>query len=252
MARQHDTETEILVETESFDLPSGRPVTIREITGAAQKVFSRKDDLMSGKWINKYLYHAVTMLDGNPIPTNYGEANVLFLDMLSGDRNYLLTKVRMFNFGTAMDFNFECPDCHKTSGYHVDLQEAIDSKELKMYPYREDMPLVVEFRGGNVEIEYPTGRTEEWLYSHNDNMDVIFSTMPFCKTFNGRPPKYSDFENLYARDLNKIRNAIEDLKGGFDERLELKCLHCQRINSAPLHLIPEFFFPRTMREYVGI
>ncbi len=235
---------------ESFELPSGVQVEIQELTAASQKVFSDKQLIKSGKWINKLMLNALVSIDGKPIPENAGEANALLLDMKSGDRNYLLLRIRMQNFGEEMDFNYECPKCKKTAGYHINFKDALDNGSLKVYPYREDVPIEVETRSGTALIDYPTGRTEEWLSMQKDP-DIILGTMGYCKSFNGHPPTYKEFEGLYAKDLTKIRLAGEDLKGGLDPRIELECVECDTSFSIFLYQIPDFFIPQMMTGSIG-
>ena len=242
---------EITGEIVSFDLPSGISVEIQELTAASQKVFTDKQLVKSGKWLNRLLRHALVSLDGKPLPENAGEANSILLDMKSGDRNYLLLQVRMQNFGEEMDFNYECPKCKKTAGYHINFKEALDNGTLKVYPYREDMPIEVETRSGVALVDYPTGRTEEWLSMQKDP-DIILNTMGYCASFNGHPPTYKEFEALYAKDLTKIRLAGDELKGGLDSRIELECAECDSSFSIYLYQIPDFFIPQMTTGSIGL
>ena len=242
---------EITGEIVSFELPSGITAEIQELTAASQKVFTDKQLMKSGKWLNRLLRHAIVSLDGKPLPENAGEANSLLLDMRSGDRNYLLLQVRMQNFGTEMNFNYECPKCKKTAGYHINFKEALDNGTLKVYPYREDMPIEVETRSGVALVDYPTGRTEEWMAMQKD-IDIILDTMGYCTSFNGHPPTYKEFEALYAKDLNKIHLAGVELKGGLDPEIELDCVECGSSFPVYLSLIPDFFIPRMTTGNIGL
>ncbi|MBR0034983.1 MAG: hypothetical protein IJP54_04855, partial [Synergistaceae bacterium] len=165
-------------------LPSGIVAEIQELTAEAERVLDNKQEVKSGKWLNKFLVKALVSLDEKPIPKNEGEAINLLLDMKSGDRNYLLLQVRIMNYGPEMSFNYTCPNCGKISGYSLNLQEMLDDGTLKVYPYRDDMPIVVETRGGIAEIDYPTGRTEQWVAGLKD-MDRIHFAMAMCSKFNG-------------------------------------------------------------------
>ena len=185
------------------------------------------------------------------MPENEGEANTILLDMKSGDRNYLLLRIRMQSYGDELIFNYECPSCRKTSGYKINLREYLDNGTLKITPYREDVPLIVETRAGTAEIDYPTGRTEQWLAQQTD-FDTVNLALAGCKTFNGHAPVYSEFSKMLVKDLNKIRLAFLSLKGGLDPRIELDCLECGRSYDVMLYQIPDFFIPQTMAESIGL
>ena len=235
-----------------FTLPSGRPVEIHELTGKAEKVLTSKPDLQSGKWFNKFIAHALVSLDDKPVPDNEGELISLLLDMKSGDRNYLALQIRMLNYGPELIFNHECPKCGKTSGYKVDLQEMLDDGTLQVHPYRKDVPIMLETRAGTAEIDYMTGRVEQWLAEQKE-LDTIKIAVASCKSFNGKPPVYKEFTEMFSGDLARIRLAGSELnaKGGLNASIELDCPDCGNSYSVMLYQIPDFFTPLTTAESIG-
>lgn len=239
------------MDTLKITLPSGRTAEIKEFTAEAERLLDNKQEMKSGRWLNKYMAKALVALDDKPVSSNEGEVVNALLDMLSGDRNYLLLQIRMMNYGSDLTFSYKCPKCGKTSGYSLDLQEMLNDGTLKVYPYREDMPLIVKTRGGIAEIEYPTGRQEQWLASL-PNMDRIHIAMAFCRMFNGKPPEYKDFANLFAKDIAEIRKAGNSLKGGLDAEIELDCLECDNSYSVMLYQIPDFFTPLMTTDTAGL
>ena len=236
-----------------FTLPSGRPCEIQELTADAERLLTSKPDLKSGKWFNKFIAKALVSLDDKPVPKNEGELISLLLDMKSGDRNYLALQIRILNYGSEMVFNYKCPDCKKTSGYKVDLQQMLDDRTLKVYPYREDVPVVVETSSGIAEIDYSDGRREQWLAEQSD-IDLIKIAMASCSLFNGHPPEYKDFSNMLAKDLAKIRLASNELnaKGGLSPFIELDCPECDSSYQVRLYDIIDFFTPLTTAESIGL
>ena len=242
---------EVAGEVESFNLPSGIPVEIQEIDAAAERLLTNRKEMASGRALNKIMLNALVSFNNKPLPDNEGEANTLLLDLKTGDRNYLLLRIRMQSYGDDLIFNYECPHCHKVSGYKINLREILDSGDLKVYDYREDMPLIVETRGGTAEIDYSTGRTEQWLAQVTE-FDSVKVALAACKSFNGKPPSYSEFSKLPVKDLAKIRMAYLGLKGGLDPRIELDCLECDRSYDAMLYSIPDFFIPATSGESIGL
>ena len=237
--------------TETFALPSGIEVEIKELSGKSEQILADKRELRDGKWLNKFLASALVSVDGKPVPSNHGELVNLLLDMKTGDRNYLMLRVRMASYGEEMQFNWECPKCHATAGYELNLQHLLDDGTLKVYPFRNDMPLIVETRAGIAEVDYMTGRTEQWI-AQLKNFDTIYLAMAACSSFNGKPPEYKEFLNMYVKDLTKIRLAFMSLKGGLDPQIELDCPECGSHNKVMLHQIPDFFTPLTMTGSFGL
>ena len=240
-----------MTETEKIILPSGIECEIKELTAEAERVLTNKADIKSGQWINKFISKALVSLNGKAVPENQGELINMLLDMRTGDRNYLLLRIRMQSYGEEMIFNYECPNCHKTSGYQMNLQEMLDSGELKVFPYREDVPVSVETREGIAEVDYMTGRVEQWLASLKE-IDTIHQALAACTSFNGKAPEYKDFAKLRTRDITKIRMAFADLKGGLDPQIELNCYECDTSYKIMLAQIPDFFMPLTTPGNIGL
>lgn len=241
-----------MVDIVKINLPSGEECEIKEFTAEAERILTNKAEIKSGKWLDKFMLYSIHSLNGVLTSENRGEVASRLLDMKTGDRNYLLLRIRMLNYGEEMVFNYTCPECKKTSGYQVNLQELLDNGELKIYPYREDTPLPLEIRGGVVELDYMTGRSEQWLASQKD-IETAHIAMAACKSFNEKPPTYKDFSKFYAKDLMKIRTTYNDeFKGGLDPQVELECSKCDNVYKVMLYQIPDFFIPTTMMVNTGL
>jgi hypothetical protein len=223
---------------------------MQEISGNAERYASNKQWVKSGKWLELLMMDALVSFDGNPLPESELEAEKLLLDLKTGDRNYLLLRMRMQSYGEEMDFNHKCPECKKTAGYQVNLQDMLDSGELKIYPYRKDVPIELEIRGGIAVIDYSDGHRERLVAAQKD-IDIMTVSLMACRTFNGEKPTRETFTNLFSRDLAKIREVFLDLRGGLDLQIELECLECGNTYSVSLASIPDFFFP-AMRQRTNI
>ena len=241
----------LLEDTKKIVLPSGIECEIQELTADAERILTNKADIKSGQWINKFIAKALVKINNKPVPSNQGELVNMLLDMRTGDRNYLLLQIRMQSYGDEMVFNYECPKCHKTSGYNFSLQELLDTQELKIYPYREDTPISIETREGVAEVDYLTGRKEQWLATVKE-IDPIYLAMAACVSFNGKAPEYKDFLKLKTRDISKIRAAFSELKGGLDPQIELNCDECDNSYKVMLYQIPDFFMPTTTLASIGL
>ena len=67
-----------------FALPSGRLVEIQELSAEAERVLDNKQEMKSGKWLNKFMAKALVSLDDKPVPKNEGELISLLLDSRAG------------------------------------------------------------------------------------------------------------------------------------------------------------------------
>ena len=103
----------------------------------------------------------------------------------------------------------------------MNLQTMLDDGTLKIYPYREDLPLIVETRSGIAEIKYSTGRNEQWL-AELGNPDRIHLAMAMCSKFNVHTPEYKEFANMFAKDISE------------------NCIECDTSYTIPIYRIPDF------------
>ena len=72
-----------------FTLPSGQEVEITEMTGIEEDVLTNRRLVMSGEAINQVLLNCVKRIGDNKSP-----AMKDVLDLLSGDRLFILVKVK--------------------------------------------------------------------------------------------------------------------------------------------------------------
>ncbi len=88
-----------------------------------------RKEMKTGKGLNRFILSSLVSYNNESVTHDNNGMN-LILDMKSGDRNYLILRIRMNNYGEELDFNYKCPACGKTSGYHINFQEALDNGEL--------------------------------------------------------------------------------------------------------------------------
>ncbi|MDR3280365.1 MAG: hypothetical protein LBT23_07620 [Synergistaceae bacterium] len=233
-------------------LPSGKKVEITPVDGKTERLIEDKKLLQSGAFIDKYLSSRIEAVDGDHSLTPQQKEKVV-LDMLSGDRNYMLYKLRIESYGPEMIFNYECPSCKKTSGYKVDLNEMLEDGTVKVYPYRDEA-LRVELprSGGYALIEYMTGHDERRL-AQLKSASFCDATLIRIAELNGNPPTRKDLDDLIGKDLSAIRNGISEMaNAGLVSTIELTCLDCGKDYTVGLASIMDFFAPwKTSTESVG-
>jgi hypothetical protein len=230
------------MDTMRVTLPSGLPVQLKPMTGRAEKALEDKNARKNGSVVDRYMMECVETI-GNAENMTPQQKEKALLDMLSGDRNYLLLMIRIEAFGPEMVFESECPKCNKTSVYKVNLQELLDDGTLAVRPY-EESPKVVHLpaSGGSAEIVYMTGAIERQMFNLPDG-SLHASMLQRIASIDGHKPTLKDLENMRGRDLLALRSAMTEMKGGLDSTLELDCLECNRSYETSLAGIRDFLFP---------
>ncbi len=225
-------------------LPSGIEIELLPFTGEIERLVQDKRLIQSGAFIDRYMSACIASIDGDDTMTPQQKEKAV-LDMRSGDRNYLLVQIRINAYGADMIFNYECPKCNRTAGYQINLEDMLNTGELKVSPYKET-PLRVDLpSGGYVDMDYLNGHDERRLARIKENR-LSAATISFLKSINGSEPTLKGYEKLTGRDLMTIRGAISDMGGGLVPVIELECLECGSVNGAELAGIPDFFMPSMM------
>jgi hypothetical protein len=225
-------------------LPSGKSVEITELNGKTERMIQDKRFIQSDSFSDKYLAARIASIDGNDKLTPREKEDAV-LDMYAGDRNYLLYQIRLDSYGPDMTFKYECPSCGRTSGYYMNLREALDDGTIKIIPYRDE-PLRVDLPrcGGYAVVGCMTGREAKKIRQLKD-FPISGRMLIRVSELNGKPPTREAMDELIGEDLAIIRGAISEMdNAGLIPSIELKCLECGRDYSAALPSIPDFFMPK--------
>lgn len=223
-------------------LPSGIPVTLKPMTGRAEKVLEDKKLLQNGTLTDRYMMECIETI-GDAEKMSPQEKEKALLDMKSGDRNYLLLMIRVEGFGSKMFFNSECPKCGKTAGYEIDILDLLETEEIKILPYRE-FPVLVELpvSGGYAEIGPMTGAVERRLSQLPQN--ALHQAMLLrIDSINDTKATLKDLENMHGKDLLAIRAAMSIPDGGLDPTIEIDCPECGASYRRMLSQYVDFFVP---------
>lgn len=243
--------TEKTNDTLNITLPSGLQVVLKPMTGRAERVLEDKKLYKSGALVDRYMMECIETI-GDKEKMTPQEKEKALLEMLSGDRNYLLMAIRIEGFGPEMIFTSTCPKCKKDSGYEINLQEMLDNGTFPVFPYQEaprrvDLPA----SGGYAEIEYMTGQRERQMAQLPENA-IHQSMLIRIHSINGERATLKDLENMHGRDLLALRAAMGDMRGGLDSMIELDCGECGASYEISIASVPDFFVPsRTSLESVG-
>ena len=96
----------------TFELPSGIEVELREMTGAEEELLTNQRLIRTGDAVNQVPRNCLVKLGDNEEP-----AVKDVLDLLSGDRLFILVRLRQISLGEEVELELACPNtaCRATN-----------------------------------------------------------------------------------------------------------------------------------------
>lgn len=233
-------------------LPSGINVYIKDVTGRAEKQLVNKKNVENGSSVDRFMMECIETIGDEKKTMTPAEKEKALLEMKSGDRNYLLLRIRIAGLGANMDFNSKCPECGHTSGYSVDLQQMLDDGTLKVEPYEEEPKRVDLPSGRYAEIGYLTGGMER-AASKLQRDDLHAAMLLRIESIDGEHATIKTLEDMSMGDLTALRGALADMQGGLLPEIELDCAECGNSYEIGVHTVQDFLFPlKTKTETAGV
>ncbi|VBB41662.1 hypothetical protein TRIP_B120097 [uncultured Desulfatiglans sp.] len=89
----------------TFELPSGLEIELREMTGAEEELLTNQRLIRTGDAVNQALKNCIVRLGDNDEPTVKD-----VLDLLSGDRLFVLVRLRQISLGDEVELELTCPN----------------------------------------------------------------------------------------------------------------------------------------------
>jgi hypothetical protein len=189
------------------------------------------------------------------------------LDLLIGDRYYLMFYIRGISYGDDYTFQLKCPHCGHQDLYTFpmgELQQTLKIADPNLeYPFRVELPYMSKVMGTKIDvgIRLITGRDMEHIFKNRPDKNRIFSKKARVRkrlepTRNGpvmhgkdeedesvnitikksiidvcgdtNPTKIEKFINmLHSQDLSIIGQTIDEVSPGIDTMIEIVCFGCE-------------------------
>ena len=181
-------------------------------------------------------------------------------DMVLGDYQYLLMKLRVITHGAKYHVNYTCPIC----GFQSEMQFNLDT--LKILEYDESLKEHLEFtlpasnKVIKLRMQTPrmlddvTEKVNEFKEKSKNGLTMdyafLFTIMSLIDTVDGKKldqVKLEDFvRGLSMADTAMIMAHSDKLNDsvGVDNNIESKCLLCKTKDYARFKFTSEFFRPR--------
>ena len=99
------------------------------MTGAEEELLTNQRLIRTGDAVNQVLKNCIVRLGDNDEPSMKD-----VLDLLSGDRLFILVKLRQVSLGDEVELELVCPNAACRATNHV----AVDLEELEVTPYGPD------------------------------------------------------------------------------------------------------------------
>lgn len=218
------------------ELPSGIEAVLRPITGNEESLLTDRRLMKNGTAVNQVILNCLESLGGNEKPTMED-----VLALLSGDRLFLLVKLRQVSFGDEVALTLHCPDpyCGEDNPVEINLEDL----EITTYPAEREFRFTLPRSEKEVVFVPLDGHMEKRLVAMK-NPNIHSAMLMRIKELGGKAPTRKTFLDLPAFDLNALRAEMRKMDGGIDTVIRTSCLACGAAIQTRLEAEPAFLFPQ--------
>ncbi len=179
--------------------------------------------------------------------------------MISGDRNALMTAIRVTGYGADYEVEVSCPDCGENSKQSFSLAE-LPIKRLEIEPVEAGanrFNFVLPVSKKRVTFRFLTGKdeqniatTQERKKKQNMTGDVdslvtnrlLYSIMSIDDV-EDRSKIAMFVRNMPARDSRALRKFMDDSEPGIEMKAWMDCPSCMESSEVTLPIGVSFFWP---------
>ena len=218
---------------------------IRAMTAKEEDILTSRALIKKGTVITELIKSCLT------------DKNIDVQSMISGDRNAIMTALRVTGYGSDYTVDVECPECAVRQKQEFSLTE-LPIKRLEIAPVSEGANLF-EFElpvtKKKVHFKFLTGRDEQEMNliqerrkKQGQKTDSLVTTrlMHSLVAVNGinDKNKISTFiRNMPARDSLVLRKFIDKNEPGIEMKAWMTCEECDEHTEVRLPLGASFFWP---------
>lgn len=180
-------------------------------------------------------------------------------ELLSGDRNALLTAIRITGYGKEYEVEISCPTCEEDSKQVFNLA-TLKIKRLEVDPlapgsnaFSYSMPV----SGKTAIFRLPTGASEREVEQTQEGAkkklgpaaEANVTTRLFYHIVSigeetDRQKLSQIIRNLPARDSRGLRNYMDKIACGVEMVQQFTCVHCGQTTEVDVPMGTEFFWPK--------
>lgn len=218
-----------------FELPSGTKVELREMTGAEEELLTNQRLIRTGEAVNQVLKNCIVRLGDNEAPA-IGD----ILDLLSGDRLFILVKLRQISLGDEVELELSCtsPACGATNPVAI----AIDDLETTPYGKDREFTFVLPGSERTVRFGYLDGHKEKRLAALKEP-SISAGMLIRLIDIDGAAPSRKLMNEMTLGDRSALRQEMVRVDAGIDTTVEADCEACGARIRTRLEAEPGFLFP---------
>jgi len=179
-------------------------------------------------------------------------------EMLSGDRNAVMTALRVTGYGEMYKVEVDCPECGERSKQEFDLTD-MPIKSLAVAPVSEGanvfefnlpitkLPVRFKFLTGKDEQEMATisDRKKKKGFADSTVTMRLGHSVISVNNITDKSKIDNFVRNMPARDSLALRKFIDENEPGIEMKSWMDCPHCSESSEVRLPLGASFFWPDT-------
>lgn len=219
----------------TFVLPSGPEIELREMTGAEEELLTNQRLIRSGDAVNQVLANCIVRMGENEEVSTKD-----VLDMLSGDRLFVLVRLRQVSLGDEVELDPVCPNTACRAKNHI----LVDLNDLPVTPYGEEREFVFTLpgSGGKVRFVHLDGHKEKRLAQISEP-NISSAMMIRILEIDDAAPSKKTLAEMSMRDRAALRAEMLRVDAGIDTNVECDCESCGARIRTKLEAEPSFLFP---------
>ena len=219
----------------TFELPSGIEVELREMTGAEEELLTNQRLIRTGDAVNQVLRNCIVKLGDNEEP-----AVKDVIDLLSGDRLFILVRLRQISLGEEVELELACPNtaCRASNAVTINL----DDLEVTPYGEEREFTFTLPGSGRKVRFGYLDGNKEKRLAALKEP-SISSAMLIRIIEIDGAPPSKKIMNDMSMKDRSALRQEMLRKDAGIDTTMETDCQSCGTRIRTRLEAEPGFLFP---------
>lgn len=205
------------------------------MTGVEEEILTNQRLIRSGDAVNQVLKNCIIRIGENQ---DISMKNVL--DMLSGDRLFVLVKLRQVSLGDEVELELTCPN----TACRAKDQVTVNLDDLPVTPYGEEREFVLTLpvSGSKVRFVHLDGHKEKRL-AQMQEPSISAAMMVRIVDIDGNAPSKKALNEMSMRDRSALRAEMLRVDAGIDTTIECDCESCGTRIRTRLEAEPSFLFP---------